>query len=46
MRDFLIVIFALGAVLALFHLRVKQAGGWLILGKEKIQKLFSDKDQD
>jgi hypothetical protein len=46
MRDFLIVIFALAAVLALFYLRVKRAGGWLPLRKQKIQKLFPEDDQD
>lgn len=46
MRDVLIVLLSFATVVALFFLRVKGAGGWLFLPKNKIQRLFDDKNKD
>jgi len=49
MRDVIIFILSIGAVLGMFYLRVKASGGWPLLPKSKIQTLFGSterKDRD
>ena len=43
MKDVLIVLFSFATVVGLFYLRVRQADGWLLLPRNKIQSLFSGK---
>lgn len=46
MKEFLITFSLFGSALALFYLRVRQAGGWLLLGKVKLQKAFPNEEED
>jgi hypothetical protein len=43
MKDAFIVLLSFSAVVGLFYLRVKRTDGWLLMPKNKIQSLFSEK---